>query len=901
MVKKVPRGSRVQAADAYSTLLEAVLTNPSDIGHWTRLFAFPYNCLRVPKRGGKHQKQSLASKINRNIREFFTSHTGVEPARTSRKPAKQRELKPPEEHLRTLVRDKLNNGDAKGAARLASSSDTLAPCTDDTIKALKSKHPPKPPDYQGPPTATPKAESVHFQQSAISDAISSFPNDSACGLDGLRPEHLKNMTSACTGETGRHLIRQLTALANHLSKENLPAPVRQFFFGARLIALQKKDGGVRPIAIGNTVRRLVGKVTCATIKEKAMQLYEPHQLGFGVAKGAEGAVHAARRFLSSDSDMEDKDLFLKLDFKNAFNSIRRDVLLTRVKEHFPEIYNLILAAYGESSILLYGDVVLASDEGLQQGDPDGPFLFCLVVLPMIGKLKSAFNCWYLDDGALGGRREDVIDDLHLIQNEGNSLGLELNLRKCEVSFLNENCKTTNNENHFSAMTVVAPAKLTLLGAPIGDERSVDESLASKNETFSMLCRRLELMEAHDALYLLRFCFAAPKLMYILRCSPCFNSAALRAFDHELRSCAGKILNINFSDQSWLQATLPVRHGGLGLRTAHDLALPAYLSSFHASTAIIEGLLGQRFQSSAEKTMTATATSVWKAEARKEPPTSAAQRTWDEPIILRRREALLDSTEKGSACRARILAASAQHAGAWLNALPISTLGLRLNDEQLRIAAGLRIGAELCAPHRCARCGTLVDQTGTHGLHCKRSAGRHARHAEVNDIICRSLNSAQIPADREPPGISRQDGKRPDGVTRIPWREGRCLIWDYTCPDTLAPSHLRSSATSAGSAATEAERKKTRKYAALATRYFFAPVAIETLGSMGNEAFCFLKELGRRLEKTTQDNREPAFLFQRVSLAIQRCNAACVLAIVPMGQRLEDIYWSLFSSGLMTNA
>ena len=518
---------------------------------------------------------------------------------------------------------------------------------------------------------------------------------------------------------------------------------------------------------------------------------------------------------------------------------------------------------------------------------------------MIGKLKSALNSWYLDDGALGGKHEDVIDDLRIIKEEGSSLGLALNLSKCEVAFLDADSKCCGIDTHFSAMSTVDPAKLTLLGAPIGDEQSVEECLASKNESFSRLCSRLELMEAHDALYLLRFCFAAPKLLYILRCSPCFKSGALGIFDQQLRSCAGKILNINFSDQAWLQTTLPVRHGGLGIRSARDLALPAFLSSLHATTVIIEGLLGKRFQSTREKALIETAMSVWIADARKEFPTSAAQRTWDEPIILRRRETLLDSTEKGSTSRARILAASARNAGAWLHALPISSLGLRLSDEQLRIAAGLRIGAELCTPHRCARCEKLVDRTGTHGLHCMRSAGRHARHAEVNDIICRSLNSAQIPADREPPGISRKDGKRPDGVTRIPWKEGRCLIWDYTCPDTLAPSHLRSSANSPGSAATAAETRKSKKYADLATRYFFAPVAIETLGAMGDEAFYFLKELGRRVEKTTLDNREPAFLFQRISVAIQRCNAACVLATVPTGQRLEDIYWSLFSSAPMT--
>ena len=71
--------------------------------------------------------------------------------------------------------------------------------------------------------------------------------------------------------------------------------------------------------------------------------------------------------------------------------------------------------------------------------------------------------------------------------------------------------------------------------------------------------------------------------------------------------------------------------------------------------------------------------------------------------------------------------------------------------------------------------------GTHGLSCRSSEGRHPRHAAVNDIIHRTLSSAGIPSRLEPPGLSRSDGKRPDGVTLAPWSSGRPFA---TCPDTL---------------------------------------------------------------------------------------------------------------------
>ena len=69
------------------------------------------------------------------------------------------------------------------------------------------------------------------------------------------------------------------------------------FFGANLIALNKKEGGVRPIAVGNTLRRLVAKCAGFLVRDEMSELLVPFQLGYGVKGGAEAAVHGARLFL----------------------------------------------------------------------------------------------------------------------------------------------------------------------------------------------------------------------------------------------------------------------------------------------------------------------------------------------------------------------------------------------------------------------------------------------------------------------------------------------------------------------------------------------------------------------------------------------------------------------------
>jgi len=63
----------------------------------------------------------------------------------------------------------------------------------------------------------------------------------------------------------------------------------------------------------------------------------------------------------------------------------------------------------------------------------------------------------------------------------------------------------------------------------------------------------------------------------------------------------------------------------------------------------------------------------------------------------------------------------------------------------------------------------VDAEGLGATVCKMAPGRIARHQVMNDIIWRSLGSASIPATKEPSGLVRQDGKRPDGLTLMPWQ------------------------------------------------------------------------------------------------------------------------------------
>ena len=60
-------------------------------------------------------------------------------------------------------------------------------------------------------------------------------------------------------------------------------------------------------------------------------------------------------------------------------------------------------------------------------------------------------------------------------------------------------------------------------------------------------------------------------------------------------------------------------------------------------------------------------------------------------------------------RARLLAISARHSSDWLHAMPISSCDFRLENEDIRVAVGFRLGIALCKPHQCL-CGALVNVT-----------------------------------------------------------------------------------------------------------------------------------------------------------------------------------------------
>ena len=145
------------------------------------------------------------------------------------------------------------------------------------------------------------------------------------------------------------------------------------------------------------------------------------------------------------------------------------------------------------------------------------------------------------------------------------------------------------------------------------------------------------------------------------------------------------------------------------------------------------------------------------------------------------------------------------------------------------------------------------------------------------------------------GLSRTDGKRPDGLTLVPWERDRSLLWDFSCVNTVADSNVRPSSEAAGKAAEAAAQRKETKYKHLMNAYIFVPVVIESHGVLCKDAQSFIAKIGSKLAQTTGEPKSKEYIRQSISMTLQRGNVRCVLDTTGVSkepQVEDDIFTNL---------
>ena len=125
---------------------------------------------------------------------------------------------------------------------------------------------------------------------------------------------------------------------------------------------------------------------------------------------------------------------------------------------------------------------------------------------------------------------------------------------------------------------------------------------------------------------------------------------------------------------------------------------------------------------------------------------------------------------------------------------------------------------------------------------------------------------------------------------VPCLNGRYLLWDVTCNDTLASTYVTTTSVIAGGLADWSEEKKLEHYRDLVSTHIVTPIAVETMGAWGQIGHNFIKILGARMTDVNKDDRSTSYLFQALSMALQRGNAMSIIGTIPDVEDLEEVYY-----------
>ena len=254
-------------------------------------------------------------------------------------------------------------GKVNSALRLldtAESRGNVLPLSPDTIEKLKQKH----------PTASEAHESVMMNgpvpfvdpvlyQSIDAKMImnASLKTKGASGPSGFDAESWRRILVSKNFGNAGHLLREtVAAFARKMCVSSLdPDGLRSLeaFVACRLIPLDKNPG-VRPIGVGEVLRRIVGKAVVFVIKPEIMSSAGNLQLCAGQQGGSEASVHA----MTDIFDEESTDALLLVDATNAFNCLNRNVLLNNIKYLCPPMATYVTNCYSMSStvfqVICYG-------------------------------------------------------------------------------------------------------------------------------------------------------------------------------------------------------------------------------------------------------------------------------------------------------------------------------------------------------------------------------------------------------------------------------------------------------------------------------------------------------------------------------------------------------------------
>ena len=664
--------------------------------------------------------------------------------------------------------------------------------------------------------------------------------------------------------------------------------MRPYIGGARLHGLVKTDGGLRPIACGETLRRLAGKILCANIRDEAKPFFlAQHQVGVAIPGGAEAMTLVASRLtqrLRCNAPDSDFALF-KVDYVNAFNMVDRGTARDETQRVFPVLLPYVDMAYSAPAVLLFGDHKIDSSCGFHQGDPRGPALFSLVlaravreVLERNPQFETLLRMFFLDDGVIAGPALLVREMISTLDEIGRLYGLRMNPSVCEV---------VGSPDHREHLETIfrGMAKFTswddwdLLGVPCGNHESQQAAMTAVVDNGirrTQLVRRVGSEHPHLAYALLRQCCGFCLVNYHMRALG--ESPSLDRLD-EATMDAMCSFTAEFEPQSRALAQLPLRLGGLGLRPAAPFARIAQLASSRSAALYWPRLTSEPPPALAElspvlpDTSSSPLLSSALADYLDSPakPGDRAQRTLSAQLEEDRGIGVKASLTGASL--ARVQSACSPCASAWL--IPRAFEGAIegwMTSGIFTLAIRHRFGLPLTSQAlSCRMCGSReADIHGEHTLRCLAGGERTTLHNDLRDFLFRLASHALLRPLREHMCFGAS-AKRCDIFVTV---GGKQLALDIAVTHFATTAGLGHAISAPGGAATRYEATvKQRKYgqAAIDNGSAFHPIVFDTLGAIGDSGLEVVRTIARRWghRQDIGPSRAIPIVLQRLSSVLMR--------------------------------
>ena len=543
--------------------------------------------------------------------------------------------------------------------------------------------------------------------------------DGAAGPSNLDAHGWRRICTSYHGASA-DMCNALASLARHLCTDYVDPAGLTAFTACRLIALDKCPG-VRPIGVGEVVRRIVGKAVLSVIGVEIQQSAGSFQLCAGQPSGCEAAIHALRHIF----DDVTTQATLLVDASNAFNNLNRQLALVNISTLCPAFSRILINTYRNDAKLFVGGETILSQEGTTQGDPLAMAMYALALVPMITRLSNVVKqVWYADDAAAAGHLTGLRSWWDILCDIGPQFGYFVNSSKTFLIVKEMHLPMARAIFKDTGIQFTTEGR-RYLGAAIGSAVFVKSYVSVKVKEWSdelSWLSEIGLTQPHAAYSALthgllgRWTFLSRTLPDI---GELFSPLEQTIRMHLLPALSGKC---TFSDEERKLLSLPSRLGGLG---------------------IIDPCVSSAFQFDASQRVTGPLVSLL-----------LEQNSQFTIGILNEQLALKRGIHLENRCRSEELAVSLhpllptelqrarelaclRGASSWLTALPLDEHGFSLHKGDFRDAVCLRYGWLLShLPTECI-CGASF--TVDHAFTCPHGGYPTLRHNEIRDITAQLMS------------------------------------------------------------------------------------------------------------------------------------------------------------------